>query len=116
MVIGFTGHRDRLAAVKDLDRIRKQYPDAVWIHGGARGFDRQVSRYAQRRGIRQEALEPDYRKHGNAAPFVRNIAIVDRADFIVALYDGREGGGTLFTIEYARRQDKEVRLLRPTEQ
>jgi hypothetical protein len=44
MLIVFTGHRDRTASAADIHAIEAQYPGAVWMHGGAKGFDTQAHR------------------------------------------------------------------------
>lgn len=48
------------------------------------------------------------------APLIRNQAIVDRVDRMVACYDGRKKGGTLFTINYAHKVHKPVEYVTPT--
>lgn len=49
--IGFTGHRDAICKVEDLAQIHEDYPDAIWIHGGAIGFDMFVDKYARSHGL-----------------------------------------------------------------
>ena len=109
MRICFTGHRDRITDPVELDNIHNLYRDATWIHGGAEGFDAQVDVYARKHGIPVEVVRPDY-SVGNpkSAPIIRNMKMVDSADILVACYDGRLLGGTLFTIKYARKMNKEV--------
>jgi hypothetical protein len=115
MNIAFTGHRDRAVASVELQRIAAEHPDAVWIHGGATGFDTQVGTYALQHGIQQIVIRPDYKALGRAAPFVRNRQIIDMADLVYACYDGRQTGGTLYTLRYAERQGKPTQILRPIE-
>jgi hypothetical protein len=111
MNIAFTGHRDRLCVPDALDKIANQYPFARWIHGGAPGFDTQVQRYAVSHGIETTVIRPDYQKYpGRTAPIIRNQEIVDKADLLVACYDGRLEGGTFFTVQYARKKGKTVIL------
>lgn len=43
---------------------------------------------------------------------LRNRYLVDRCDLLLAAFDGRPGG-TRNTVEYARRQGKEVRIIPP---
>lgn len=42
---------------------------------------------------------------------VRNRFMVEASDLVLVVYDGRERGGTLFTMEYARRVGKEVHVI-----
>jgi len=41
----------------------------------------------------------------------RNRFMVQSSDLVIAVYDGRKRGGTLFTINYARSSNKEVRVI-----
>jgi len=112
MKIGFTGHRDRLVNEEELDQIRQRFPGAVWVHGGAIGFDRQVAAYARSYRIPQIVIRPDYQNHPpKQAPLMRNRQIVDQVDVLAACYDGRQGGGTTYTIRYAEQQGKPVMRL-----
>jgi hypothetical protein len=105
--VAFTGHRDRETDPAVFDTI----PRGLWIHGGAIGFDRQVQDYAEAHGIEAVVIRPDYRRHGRRAPHVRNRQIVDAAEILIACYDGRTTGGTAFTVGYARRKGKPVRIV-----
>lgn len=40
--------------------------------------------------------------------FLRNRYMVDKSSRIIAVYDGREKGGTFYTIQYAQKEDKEI--------
>lgn len=42
----------------------------------------------------------------------RNRSMVSRSSRVIAVYDGRESGGTLFTMRYANSQEKDVRVIR----
>ena len=110
MRIGFTGHRNRITG--ELSYIHTLYPDAVWVHGGAEGFDTQVDQYAKEHGITVEVIRPEYDKFpDHVAPLLRNEDIVNGTDLLIACYDGRKTGGTRYTVEYAKRQGKPVKYL-----
>lgn len=116
MNIGFTGHRNKLAKTTDLERIAQRYPSAVWVHGGAVGFDTQVEQYAQAHGIKTVVIRPDYENNSpKFAPLKRNIEIVAMSDAVVALWDGRCKGGTYFTIKSALGRKKPVEFLTPVD-
>lgn len=46
--IVFTGHRNRSASTEDLETIAREFPESLWVHGGAIGFDTQVQEVAER--------------------------------------------------------------------
>ena len=86
-------------------------PDGVTaiLSGGAVGVDTAAERYALAHGIPFEKFAPDYSLHGKRAPLVRNTQMVDAADMVVAIWD-HQSTGTAFTVRYARRQGKPVRV------
>lgn len=43
--------------------------------------------------------------------FIRNRYMVAESSRVIAVYDGRERGGTLYTMRCAHTQDKEVRVI-----
>ena len=47
-------------------------------------------------------------KFGAASAHMRNMAIVDNSDIILAVYDGVSSGGTYRTIEYAKKRGVKV--------
>ncbi len=115
MKIAFTGHRDSFVDESRLEALAEKFPRATWCHGGAGGFDSQVSRFAAEHNIQQECIRPDYGRFGRAAPLIRNRAIVAGAAFLVAAYDGRRSGGTFYTVNHARSIGIRVHVLRPAQ-
>jgi hypothetical protein len=81
------------------------------VSGGARGIDRLAEAYADAHGIPKRIIRPDYGRYGRGAPLRRNREIVDCADCVIALWDG-VSRGTQYTIDYARRSGKPVRVHR----
>lgn len=112
MIITFTGHRNRTISVDVLDNLRAEFPGALWVQGGADGVDTAVSRYAAEHSIRCITVRPDWRK-GKKAPLARNEEMVDVSDLVVAVWDGREYGGTYYTKAYADRRGVPVRVISP---
>lgn len=107
--IGFTGHRNRRAKAGELETIHEQYPNKIWVHGGAPGFDTQVDKYAEANDIRCIVLRPDYGKFpGYIAPLKRNDVVVDVTGLLVCCFDGRYRGGTRYTINYAKKKNKSI--------
>jgi hypothetical protein len=73
------------------------------VSGGAKGADRFAERYAEEKNIPITVFLPDWEKHGKAAGMVRNVQIVENADFLVAFWDG-ESLGTKHSIDLAKRK------------
>ena len=89
MIIGFTGHRNKLCSEQSLLRIEERFPGAKWVYGGAGGFDTQVHEVALKLGkIVGDTLiviRPDYKQYSHhVAPLIRNQQIVDMAERMVA--------------------------------
>lgn len=113
MRIAFTGHRDSTADPMELDAAIP--PEAsVFVHGGAIGFDSQVSALARLRGVSEEIHRPDFELHGRSAPIVRNRTILDRARLLIACYDERRTGGTAFTVRLARAKGLPIVIVAPS--
>lgn len=79
------------------------------VSGGARGVDSLAERWADERHIPKLIIQPEYARLGQAAPHCRNRLIVDVADCVVAVWDGRSRG-TREAIAYARKTGKPVRV------
>lgn len=43
----------------------------------------------------------------------RNRRLVDEADHLIAVYDGKQAGGTRETIVYARRKGLDITIIEP---
>ena len=116
MIILFTGHRDKFMIASTLETLAKVYANDIWLHGGAMGFDMQVSKYARQHSIQQRIIRPDYDTYSSKqAPIIRNKQMVDMCNIVIACYDGRLTGGTKFTVDYARKNGKIVMLFNPAE-
>ena len=111
MVILFTGHRDKTCQVVYLDKIAKKYPNAVWMHGGAIGFDSQVDAFAKEHGLETFIIRPDYETHWKKAPLIRNDEMLRRCNAVVALWDGRTTGGTYYTVSKAQSMEIPVYII-----
>lgn len=85
------------------------------ISGGAKGVCQLGERYALEKGLVYEAYLPDYAQHGKAAPHVRNSAIAEACDLLVAVWDGKSRG-TKSEIDKARKAGKEVVVIEVAEE
>lgn len=79
------------------------------VSGGARGIDTNAREYAQSRGIPYTEFRPDYQRYGRAAPLKRNLQIIDYADYVVAIWDGKSKG-TKHVIESCKKRNKKVHV------
>ena len=82
----------------------------VIVSGGAAGVDRIAEDYAHRHELSVLVYHPDWQAHGKAAGAKRNQQIVDRADRVIAFWDGKSKG-TKITIDMARRAGKLVEIV-----
>ena len=80
------------------------------ISGGANGIDRLAEQYADKNKISKLVLRPDYRRFGKAAPIIRNKQMVDIADGVVVIWDGKSSGSKN-TADYAKKQGKLLTLV-----
>jgi hypothetical protein len=98
-------------SIKDFD-ISDYIPKDVEliITGGASGIDSIAEQYADKRRISKLVLRPDYPRYGKGAPLIRNKKMVDIADTVIIIWDGKSRG-TKFTLEYAKSIDKNLVLI-----
>jgi len=74
------------------------------IAGGARGIDTIAEKWAKRHNIKTEIYKAEWDKYGKSAGMKRNKIMVDKADFVLAFWDGKSHG-TLNSIEYAKQKN-----------
>lgn len=108
---------DIMAAETVLD-LQKRYPDVTLEM--AIPFERQADHWSETYRVRWQrcvecadmvtVLSHEYAK---SCLFARNRYLVAQADLLLACYDGKEGG-TMHTVEYARRSGCPVCLLSPS--
>jgi predicted Rossmann fold nucleotide-binding protein DprA/Smf involved in DNA uptake len=90
------------ALLARLDALRNGGEVRQVVSGGAVGVDQMAARWATASGVALLELLPDYRAHGQAAPLVRNAAIVAAADLVLVVWDGHSRG----TLDAARKAAK----------
>ncbi|MBO7195952.1 MAG: DUF2493 domain-containing protein [Clostridia bacterium] len=81
------------------------------ISGGACGVDTLAEQYADKHRISKLILRPDYKRYGRGAPLIRNRKMVDIADTVILIWDGKSRG-TKQTIEYTKKLGKELILIK----
>ncbi|GGB09925.1 hypothetical protein GCM10011491_42350 [Brucella endophytica] len=88
-VTGGGDFNDHRLIWEKLDKVRAKHPDMVLLHGGTpKGAELIASRWADSRKVPQVAFRPDWTKHGKAAPFKRNDAMLDVLPVGVLVFPG----------------------------
>ena len=80
------------------------------ISGGANGIDALAENYADQHRLSKYIIRPRYELYGRAAPLYRNKQMVDMADSILVIWDGRSRGAQS-TIKYAKDANKEITVI-----
>ena len=93
---------DAGAVIHSLDKARAKYADLVLVHGGGPGVERIAAQWAERNAVHQVVCKPDWQRHGRAAPFRRNDALLDLLPKGVIAFPG--GGITGNLIDKARQR------------
>ncbi len=81
------------------------------ICGGAEGIDMIAEEYADGQRLSKYIFRPRYDRYGRAAPIKRNMQMVDLADAVLIIWDGRSNG-TRYTMDYAKKKNKPVTIVR----
>ncbi len=84
---------------------------SVVVSGGARGGDRAGELWAARNGVAVVRMLPDW-SQGRGAGHARNVKMAERAEALIALWDGRSPG-TRDMVGEAMRRGLPVFLWRP---
>ena len=72
-----------------LDQVHEKHPDMVLLHGGSpKGAEFIAARWADQRKVPQIAFKPDWTRHGKAAPFRRNDALLETMPIGVIVFPG----------------------------
>lgn len=83
--------------------------EVVILSGHCSGVDLMAERYAAENGITLEIFPANWAKYGRAAGPVRNKQMVERADAVIAFWDGKSKG-TASLLQYAKKLRKQVYL------
>ena len=83
--------------------------EIVILSGHCAGVDLMAERYAIERGLALEIVPANWAKYGRAAGPVRNKQMVEKADVVIAFWDGRSKG-TASLLQCAKKLEKRVYL------
>lgn len=102
-------------SVKEFDLSKYIPPQTeLIISGGASGVDSIAEKYADEHKISKLILRPRYDMYGRCAPLKRNESMVDVADTVLVVWDGISRG-TKYTIDYAKRKNKTIKVILKTD-
>lgn len=95
-----------------VDNLGEYLPEGTTeiISGGAKGVDACAREYAIAHNIKLTEFLPEYKKYGRNAPLLRNISIIERADVVLAFWDGKSRG-TKFVIERCYDVGKRIYII-----
>lgn len=80
------------------------------VSGGAKGIDTDAKKYAQQHRIALTEFLPDYPQYGRGAPLKRNLQIIEYADMVLAIWDGKSRG-TKFVIDQCKKKNVPLRVI-----
>ncbi len=107
MKLAIVGSRNFTDYNKFLDIVQKYFREEIdeIISGGAYGADSLAYRFAKNWKIPFQEFTPNWEKYGKKAGIIRNQKIVDRADIVIAFWDGFSKG-TKDTLNKAEQSKK----------
>ncbi len=95
-------------SIKEFD-LTPYVPEEVdlIICGGAEGVDSIAEEYADTHRMSKLVLRPHYELYGRAAPLKRNEKMIEIADAVLVVWDGKSRGAR-YTAEYAKKKNKPI--------
>lgn len=110
MIVAVVGCRDSRGLT--AEQVMAEIPSecTAIISGGASGVDTLAKEAAARLELPFAEYRPDYDAFGRMAPLQRNTTIVERADLVLAFWDGCSGG-TKDTLQKALRRNKRIKII-----
>ncbi|MGN1115477.1 MAG: hypothetical protein ACI4TH_02785 [Candidatus Ornithomonoglobus sp.] len=98
-------------SIKEFDLTPYIPSDAdMIISGGANGIDMLAEEFADKHKLSKTILRPDYARYKKGAPLKRNDEMVDMADEVLVVWDGKSRGSK-HTIDYAVKIGKKVTVV-----
>ena len=81
------------------------------VQGEARGIDTLAKNYAISKNIPTKGFPAEWDKYGKSAGYRRNVEMVDYADEVLAIWDGKSKG-TRHSIDITREKGKPLYTLK----
>jgi len=106
-VVGSRDFSDYVLMKEELDKIDFN----ILVSGGAKGADKMSEIYAFDNDIPMIIHKPDWENLGKKAGYIRNVAIVEECDKLIAFWDGISNG-TRHSINIAEKAGKLLKVVR----
>ena len=106
MKVAVIGSRGLVLNISDIRTYLPAVADEI-VSGGAKGVDALAKIFAQENNYKYTEFLPEYEKYGKAAPLKRNDDIINYADMVVALWDGKSKG-TKYVIDKCKETGKSL--------
>lgn len=98
------GSRDWLQPAVISKRLKQLPAGSCIVHGAARGADVMAASIAIGMGFSVDVFPANWRHHGRAAGYIRNLAMLDTKPDLVLAFQRNGSRGTQHTIDEARRR------------
>lgn len=94
-----------------IDDLSKYIPPETTeiVSGGAYGVDYVASLYAKENNLKLKEFFPNYNRYKRGAPLKRNLEIIEYADMVVAIWDGKSRG-TKHVIDTCEKIGKPIKV------
>lgn len=110
-VIGSRTFNDMSLLIEHMAEACSVFDVSAVVSGGAKGADSLAAEYASSQGLPVQVFKPDLAQFGRGAGPIRNKAIVNAADVVLAFWDGKSKG-TKHALNYAKQIGKHVIFVR----
>ena len=111
IVAGGRDFEDYNLLSEKLDILFSKRSDVVIVSGMATGVDSLAVKYAEDKHLRVSEFPADWKKHGNASGFRRNIQMARFADACVCFWNGKSPG-TKHMIDTAEKYNLKLRIIK----
>jgi len=109
IIAGGRDFADEDLLFKKASALAKSLYGMTVICGGARGADTLGAKWAQHYGLEVTYMPADWKAHGKAAGPIRNRAMAEIGDVLLAFWDGKSTG-TKSMINLALQKGLEVHV------